>query len=384
MRKARSIILLLACTAALAVVPSSASASTLLGFTDDLGRITRAAPAVAGTSQVARIPVSWVGVRQNGWTQLDPAVDAARGSGQRLFFAVSGLQAPDLLQWRLFLTELRLRYPDLWGVQAWNEPNLEDIGGGLTVEQTIAIVQAAREALPDVRLVGPAVSPTVDGADAYQQALYAALPDDIGVGVNIYTYRKANAVPDVVADYQQAKADGGAAEVYVTETGFHGGYFPDQAKTSAQGFEALRQQGAATVIFYRLLSNPASPSKWEQTGNFAVVNGDLSPAPTLIALHNALAIPVDIAAPTLKIKNVDTNREKRRVEIKFTAGDDFTSKRGLAFSCELDKRKPVSCSSPQMFRRVSYGPHRIDVTATDAAGNTTSAFVTFKLRKPRA
>jgi hypothetical protein len=275
-----------------------------------------------------------------------------------------------------------VRYPDLWAVQAWNEPNLANIGGGLSVEQTVAIVEAAREALPGVRLVGPAVSPTVEDADLYQRNLYAALPDDIGVGVNIYTYRQASAVDDVLADYRQAQADGGAAEVYVTEIGFHGTYFANQALASSQAFEALRQQGAAAVIFYRLLSNPLSPAKWELPGNFAVLNDDLSPTPTLIALHNALAQGVDIVAPNLRFGKVDIDRETRRVEVKFSAGDDVTAKRAIDFTCELDKAKPKPCSSPKVYKRVSYGPHRLDVTATDATGNETSEYITFKVRKP--
>src|SRR4051812_34295541 len=162
MRRFRPFFLALACAAVFGTLPSAASASTLLGFADDLGRVTQAAPAVTGTSEVARIPVSWVGVRDNGWAPVDAAADAARASGQRLFFSVSGLQAPDLTEWQTFLTNLQARYPDLWAVQAWNEPNLLGIGGDLTVEQTVAIVQAARAALPGVRLVGPSVSPTVE------------------------------------------------------------------------------------------------------------------------------------------------------------------------------------------------------------------------------
>jgi hypothetical protein len=359
-----------------------AAGPTVLGFTDDLSRITRGAPGVNGTSEVARIPVNWTGVHANGWEPVDAAVAAARASGQRLFFTVTGMEQPDLTQWRLFLIELRLRYPDLWAVQAWNEPNLDHIGGNLTVDQTVAIVMAARDALPGVTLVGPSVSPTVDGAAEYQRQLYAALPDDIGVGVNIYTYRPASPVEDVVDDYRQAKADGGAADVYVTEIGFHGAVFDNHALASAQAFEALRQEGAASVIFYRLLSNPDSTSKWEQTGHFAVLNDDLSPTPTLIALHNALTTQVDIKPPKLKIENPDIDRETRRVEAKFSAGDDFTRKRGIAFTCELDKEKPKPCSSPKVYKKLSYGPHRLDVTATDDTGNETSDFIAFKVRKP--
>lgn len=384
MRRIRSLLLALVSVAAFGASSAAAQASspTLLGFADDLSRVTRGAPGVTGTSEIARLTIDWAGVDRNGWEPVDAAVDAARASGQRLFFTATGLQAPDLAEWQSFLADLHDRYPDLWAVQAWNEPNLAQIGGDLSVEQTIAIVQAARAALPGVRLVGPSLSPTVPGAETYQQQLYAALPDDIGLGVNIYTYRSASAVADVVADYRQAKADAGAAEVYVTEIGFHGAYFGDQPLAAAQGFEALRQEGAATVIFYRLLSNPASQAKWELTGNFAVLNDDLSPTPTLSALHAALTSRIDIVAPRLRFRGVEIDRETRKVEVRFSASDDLTRKRGIEYTCELDREKPAGCSSPKTYKRLAYGPHRLDVTATDDTGNETTDFITFKVRKP--
>ena len=380
--KARSLIVVLV-LAALTATPAMASASddTLLGFGDDLERVTRGAPGVAGTSQLARIMVDYADVSSKGWADVDAAVDASRASGQQLMFSVTGLEAPDLAEWQLFLAELAARYPDLWAVQAWNEPNLANIGGDLTVDQTVTIVQAARNALPGVRLIGPSVSPTVSGAAAYQAQLYAALPDDIGVGVNIYTYRNARATEDVVADYRQAKADGGGADVYVTEIGFHGAYFSDQALASAQAFEALRQEGAAAVLFYRLLANPATTSNWELGGKFAVLSDDLSPTPILTALRGALTSPVDIQAPDLELDKVAVDHEERKAKAEFSASDDLTPKQGIAFICELDKRPPKFCSSPTAYKRLDSGKHRLDVTATDATGNATTEATSFKVKK---
>jgi hypothetical protein len=255
--------------------------------------------------------------------------------------------------------------------------------GDLSVEQTVAIVDAARAALPGVRLIGPSMSPTVPGAAAYQTHLYAALPDDIGVGVNIYTYRNNRAVEDVLATYRQAKADGGNADVYVTEIGFHGAYFADQALVSAQAFEALRQEGAVAALFYRLLANPASTSNWELTGNFAVLNPDLSPTPVLTALRTALTSRIDIAPPVLEIGEIEVNRDKGRATIEFSARDDITPKKAIAFLCELDKRPSRSCESPAVYKRLDNGKHRLDVTATDGTGNATTVATTFKVRKPK-
>lgn len=270
-----------------AIEAAKAARATLLGFTDDPSRIVRAAPAIQGTSQVARIPLYWTGVRLSGWGEIDLAVNAARASGQRLLITVTGLAAPDLGEWDSFLRGLHARYPDLWAVQAWNESNLANIGGDLSVEQTVAIVQTARQALPGVRVIGPGVSPTMPGAGRYQAQLYRALPNSVGVGINIFTYGRKNGVADALAAYRKAKAAGGKAEVYVTELGFHGGYFPNQAAVSAQAFKALRKEGAATVIFYRMLTDPTLTANWELTGHFNVLNEDLSPTPILAALRKA-------------------------------------------------------------------------------------------------
>ena len=355
-----------------ATPPTSPTSPTLLGFTDDLMPIARAAPAVQGTSQVARIPLYWTGVAQNGWGQVDAAVVAARASGQQVLIAVTGVAAPDLVQWALFLRTLHARYPDLWGVQAWNEPNLENIGGLLSVQQTAAIVQTAHEALPGVRVIGPSVSPTVAGASEYQTELYAALPDDIGVGVNIFTYRKDSGIADVVSQYRKAKADGGAAEVYVTELGFHGAYFTDQAINSGQAFGALRAEGAAAVIYYRLLTDSSLTAAWELAGRFNVLNDDLTPTPILPALQRAL---VDTTAPRLRVRKVELNPERRSAKIKFSVPKQ------VGVTCILDKKTPKPCSSPLTYKRLDFRKHKLSLTAMDEAGNSRAATKKFKLTR---
>jgi hypothetical protein len=277
--------------AALAVMLSLAGAesasATQLGFTDDPLNIARAAPAVQGTSKVARIPVSWSTVRTHGWAVVDTAVNAVRASRQRIMLTVYGLGAPDLTQLRAFFVELNARYPDLWAVQAWNESNLDHIGGDLSVEETVAIVETARDALPGVRIIGPGVSPTVPGAKGYQRRLYKALPNQVGVGINVFTYSQKRLKKDLRAAYRRAKRDGGKAKVYVTEVGIHAGFFSNQARFSAKAFKLLRREGAAIVVFYRLLRNPNATAKWELEGRFNVLNDNLSPTPTFTALKRA-------------------------------------------------------------------------------------------------
>jgi len=360
--------------ATLLTLSSAARAdATVLGFTDDLGHVDQAAPVVAGTSSVARIPIYWTGVRTNGWGAVDPAVDAARASGQQVLFTITGVEAPNLDEWSAFLRELHARYPDLWGVQAWNEPNLANIGGLLSVGQTATIVQTAQAALPGVRVIGPSVSPTVPGAAAYQTELYGLLPDDIGVGVNIFTYRGKSGIADVVEQYRQAKADGGAAEVYVTEIGFHGAYFADQALNSGQAYGALRAEGAAAVIFYRLLTDPKLTVNWELTGRFAILNDDLSPTPILAALQNSLT---DITPPKVKKAKADVNPAKKKVKISFKVAPSST------VNCTLDKQKPKPCSSPVTYKKLKYGKHKVLIAAMDPAGNQTTQTEKFKLQRP--
>ncbi len=381
MSKTRSLLIVLASLAALLALPARSLADTngqtLIGFTDDLNRVANAAPGVGGVSQVARIPIYWHGVMASGWVEVDAAVQAARATGQRLLLTVTGFEAPDLGQWAAFLTELKTRYPDVWGVQAWNEPNLPSIGGNLSITQVAGIVEVARQVLPGVRIVGPSVSPTVDGAAAYQTALYAALPDDVGVGVNLFTYRNNSAVEDIVADYRTAKADGGNAPVYVTEVGFHGAYFTDQASDSARAFGALKREGAETVVFYRLLANRAATSNWELTGNFNVLNDDLSPTPILTALKGALA---DTTPPKVTVKKPSVNAKKRKVKISFSF-DDF-GLQAVGFTCKLDKNEPEPCEPPVTFKKLKYGKHKLVVTAMDGGGNEATVVKRFKLKAP--
>lgn len=299
MPSTRSPYLVAALLTALIALPSQALAAgsgeaakkkgepTLIGFTDDPSRVAEAAPAVAGTSQVARIPVYWTGVGINGWGQIDEAVNAARASGQRILLTVTGTVAPDLAEWDAFLRQLHGRYPDVWAVQAWNESNLAHIGGNLSVEQTVAVVQTAAAALPGVRIIGPGVSPKVPGARRYQTQLYRALPNSVGVGINIFPYNRRAGVAQALAQYRKARAAGGKAKAYVTELGFHGLHFSNQATVSAQAFKALRKAGASTVVFYRLLTDPLLLVDWELTGRFNVFNADLSPTPIFAALQKA-------------------------------------------------------------------------------------------------
>ena len=70
------------------------------------------------------------------------------------------------------------------------------------------------------------------------------------------------------------------------------------------------------------------------------------------------------------------------MKVEFSASDDITPKKHIEFTCELDKRPPKACSSPVVYKHLESGKHRLDVTATDEAGNSTTDTASFKLRKP--
>jgi Ca2+-binding RTX toxin-like protein len=69
---------------------------------------------------------------------------------------------------------------------------------------------------------------------------------------------------------------------------------------------------------------------------------------------------------------------RRRVVFRFAANEP------ARFSCRLDRRRPVKCSSPRAFT-VGVGGHTFQVTATDRAGNVdpSPAVVHFRVRRWR-
>jgi chaperone required for assembly of F1-ATPase len=73
---------------------------------------------------------------------------------------------------------------------------------------------------------------------------------------------------------------------------------------------------------------------------------------------------LDKTAPdTTLTKKPKKHTTKRTAKFRFTASEE-----NAKFTCQLDARKPKSCSSPYR-KHVSLGKHSFRVFASDAAGN---------------
>ncbi len=91
-------------------------------------------------------------------------------------------------------------------------------------------------------------------------------------------------------------------------------------------------------------------------------------------------VPPDSVAPSLTIdkqpKNkVKTKKKKAKFSIAFSASEAST------FTCALDDKQPVTCTSPYT-GKVKKGKHKVKISATDSAGNvSTVATVTWKVKR---
>jgi hypothetical protein len=89
---------------------------------------------------------------------------------------------------------------------------------------------------------------------------------------------------------------------------------------------------------------------------------------------------VEIKAPKkLKLK---PGRETAKAKVKFSAKDDRTGAKQLRFECKLDKGRFSKCSSPLKLK-LDKGRHKVQVRATDAAGNTGRAKAKIKVVEKR-
>ncbi len=94
---------------------------------------------------------------------------------------------------------------------------------------------------------------------------------------------------------------------------------------------------------------------------------------------NAALDQVDVTPPKTRIKSVTVKGRKARVE--FRGSDPPPSSGGLNFTCQLDQGTPEACESPERFRGLSDGRHRVRVVVHDRDGNSdpTPAKVGFKI-----
>ena len=168
---------------------------TLLGFTDDLGLAS--SRGCAGRSQGASSgradPSDWTGCEgKAAGARSTRRSYAARASGQRLLLTVTGFQgsgprrvggvpgpSADPLSRRL--GSKWLKPSSIWPASGGNGFIVRSVGRGSSdggTRRSRASTSSGRRSRR--RSLASA---------AYQTALYAALPDDVGVGVNLFTYR---------------------------------------------------------------------------------------------------------------------------------------------------------------------------------------------------
>jgi hypothetical protein len=84
----------------------------------------------------------------------------------------------------------------------------------------------------------------------------------------------------------------------------------------------------------------------------------------------------DTTAPETSITKKPKKRStKRKATIEFSSSES-----GASFACKVDRKDFASCSSPLRIKRLKPGKHKVQVVATDAAGNAdpTPAVAKFK------
>ncbi len=86
----------------------------------------------------------------------------------------------------------------------------------------------------------------------------------------------------------------------------------------------------------------------------------------------------DRTDPETDIKKVSVKGDDAKV--KFTASDDETSDDDLDVECKLDKKGWKTCDSPQAYKNLKPGKHKVSVRATDDADNADSDSAKFKIK----
>ncbi|HYH62712.1 MAG TPA: hypothetical protein VD766_12665 [Solirubrobacterales bacterium] len=114
----------------------------------------------------------------------------------------------------------------------------------------------------------------------------------------------------------------------------------------------------------------------------AAGNTDQSPASRSFTVD--AGPPPDETAPEVEIDKVKGKAKKKTAKLEFTGSDDVSDEADLEFSCQIDDKAAVDCTSPHTFTKVKKGEHTVTVIATDEAGNESDpATDTFKQKKKK-
>lgn len=201
------------------------------------------------------------------------------------------------------------RYPDLAGIEIWNEPNTPYFWAPAAdpaayTELLKACYAAIKRAAPATPVLGgsTASGQRSDGgyvrAPDFVRAIYEAGGGEAMDVLSVHAYpdpgdwtgRSAAAALEEVRSVQE-DFDGADQPIWVTETGVSTSG-PEAVSEQAQAltvvrlYEALADAGAATVLFHTLVSARGDPSNPE-TG-YGLVSSELEAQPAYCALADAL------------------------------------------------------------------------------------------------
>lgn len=331
------------------IVAVTAAAGPLFGFNDTAagsGQLSATADAQLASqagAQLMRIPFEWyVAEPTNGTWRFgswDSIYNANLARGIRPVFILTN--APDwarapgvtctgdcryppgpdhLADFRDAVHQVLARYPNLAGLEIWNEPNVTAFWqSAIDPAYYTTLVKAA---YAEARAMGSKV-PIVGGAIAdypqddakgmsylnFLKAMYAngaagnmdalsihAYPRDLDV---YKTYKELNEVRD------QRQINGDTSQLWLTESGASTtGGFTDNQQASLLPYllARLRNEADLSVVMFHTLVDPPFFAPTDSETGYGVMRLDLTPKPALCALAamsaSSYACPPSVAAPT--------------------------------------------------------------------------------------
>lgn len=223
--------------------------------------------------------------------------------------------------WGEFVRRLAERYPDLAGVEVFNEPNyaINNWRPQADPEHYTAVLHAARAAVKSIRPRMPVVFggllnvddgdiPENMSAQRFLSEAYAAGARGAmdAIAIHPYSYLYSGSPGDPGSPYRRMLGDvrrirdgagDGQTPLWITETGYHTGspaihgVTPEvQASRLAETVRlALAEPDVEAILVHSLIDRGSNPNELED--GFGIVRADLSPKPALAALAAITGAP---------------------------------------------------------------------------------------------